>query len=344
MPQSLHRPQQPPQNQLSRQGVQKGGGNESKSKRIVATILGIALLVAAVGAGVFLVGQQQVIRIGAWDCRNYVFDVGSDGLVTVQNGSTRDEPAQQAKVFINGNLVATLDVPALDAGDAATLSTVDVGDICSFSWEVIGTKDCSDKGGHDRDPSLTLDQSFFTWTGPPQLSNATTTFCDGSSTGKVNYSEPGSSTTVTFDKTIQSVDGKGGACDKSASQTCTAPTPTEGPTPTPTQPLTPTPTPTPPPIGAACLDVKAYDTNWNLLTGFDLSDLEPGDIVRFAVAGTTTSGGFDKARFTINGTLRPEVTAQKPASDEFYDEYTVPEGVANFTVSAEIHHTSLGWF
>ncbi|MCH7640898.1 hypothetical protein IID22_01695, partial [Patescibacteria group bacterium] len=41
--------------------VTTGGSKErggSKSKRIVATILGIALLVAAVGAGVFLVGQQ----------------------------------------------------------------------------------------------------------------------------------------------------------------------------------------------------------------------------------------------------------------------------------------------
>ena len=328
---------------------QDSGNDGGRNKRVIATILGIVLLIAAVGTGVFLVGQQQELRIGAWDCQKYVFEVGQGGEVTVRNGSTRDEPAQQAQVYINGNLVATLDVPALDAGDASTIGTVDISnDVCSFSWEVIGTRDCSDRGGHDRDPSLSINQFSFTWSGPPQLSHATTTFCDGSSTGNVDYNEPGDSITVNFDKDIQSVDGKGGSCENFASQTCTAPTPTDGPTPTasptPTPSSTPTVTPTPPPIGAACLNVKAYDLNWNLLTGFDLSSLKPGDVVRYAVAGTTTQGTFDKARFTINGTLRPEVSAQKPGTDEFFDEYTIPPGVESFTVSAQIHHTTLGWF
>lgn len=320
------------------------GGGKRSNKKVIATILGVLLLVGGVATGVFLVSQQQEIRIGAWDCRNYVFDVNNDGLVTVQNGSTRNEPAQQASVFINGNHVATLDVPALDAGDAATLGTVDIGDTCSFSWEVVGTKDCNDKGGNDKDPSLSIEQFSFTWNGPPQLSHATTTFCDGSSSGKIDYQESGSSTTATFDKDVQSVEGFGGGCTESSSRVCTQPTPTEGPTPTPAPSPTLTPTPTPPPIGASCLDVKAYDANWNLLSGFDLSDLEPGDVVRFAVAGTTTLGTFDKARFTINGTLRPEVASKKPGSEEFYDEYTFPAGVSDFSVKAQIHHTILGWF
>ncbi len=96
------------------------------------------------------------------------------------------------------------------------------------------------------------------------------------------------------------------------------------------------------PATAQCQAIKAYDTSWNLLTTTQLSQLKAGDKVRFTVTGTTTSGVFDKARFTINGTLRPEVTTTKPnATQEFYDEYTIPAGTTSFTVTAEIHHAAL---
>lgn len=98
---------------------------------------------------------------------------------------------------------------------------------------------------------------------------------------------------------------------------------------------------TPAPI-AQCSAIKAYDTNWNLLTISQLSTLKVGDKVRFTVMGTTTSGNFDKARFTINGTQTPEVTGQKPGgAGEFYYEYTVPSGVTSFTVTAQIHQQQL---
>jgi hypothetical protein len=103
---------------------------------------------------------------------------------------------------------------------------------------------------------------------------------------------------------------------------------------TPTQPGGPT---------AQCLNIKAYDTDWNLLSSDQRSTLKPGDTVRFAVAGQTTGGSFDKARFKINGVQRPEVTQKKPGSEEYYDEYTIPEGVTSFTINAQIHHATLGW-
>lgn len=104
------------------------------------------------------------------------------------------------------------------------------------------------------------------------------------------------------------------------------------------------PAPVPPQVETTCLQVKAYDTQWNQLTSSELSGLEPGDVVRFAVAGITTSGSFDKAKFTINGSLRPEVSQKKTGTDEFYDEYPIPEDTTSFTVSAQVHHTALGWF
>jgi len=89
--------------------------------------------------------------------------------------------------------------------------------------------------------------------------------------------------------------------------------------------------------------VLAYDSQWHPLTEDDLKKLEPGDVVFFAVSGTTSEGTFDKAKFTINGEEKPEVTKQKPESGEFYFEYEIPEGVSSFEVTAKIHHTILGW-
>lgn len=113
---------------------------------------------------------------------------------------------------------------------------------------------------------------------------------------------------------------------------------------TPTPPFTPLPTPTSPPgISAQCLEVKTYDTQWNLLTKEDLENLKPQDTVRFAVSGQASSGTFDKARFTVNGQGIGETSTQKPGSDEFYIEYTIPDGIADFEVKGEVHHSSLGW-
>jgi len=92
-----------------------------------------------------------------------------------------------------------------------------------------------------------------------------------------------------------------------------------------------------------CLNVQAYDTNWNLLTSAQLSALTAGSVVRFTVSGTPADQ-IDKAIFTINGVLGPEVTTPKPGTNEYYYEYTIPAGVSSFTVTAQIHHLTLGWF
>jgi len=110
----------------------------------------------------------------------------------------------------------------------------------------------------------------------------------------------------------------------------------------------PTATPTPRPgveISARCLNIKAFDTSWDEI--IDLSSLKAGDIIRFTVSGTTNSGNIDKARFRINSpTWRTDVVAKKPGTGEFYDEYTIPEGVTSFTINTQLHHTSsdISWF
>jgi len=90
--------------------------------------------------------------------------------------------------------------------------------------------------------------------------------------------------------------------------------------------------------------VKAYNTSWVQLTQEQLNNLSAGDKVRFTVSGSTTEGTFDKARFTINGSQKDPVSTKKPGTEEFYYEYEIPSGETSFTVDAEIHHSSLGWF
>ncbi len=94
---------------------------------------------------------------------------------------------------------------------------------------------------------------------------------------------------------------------------------------------------------AQCFEVKVFNTDWTQIMISDLASKHAGDTVYFSVGGTATAGSFDKARFTVNGQLRAEVTALRPGTTEFYDVYTIPEGITTLTVAAQIHHISLGW-
>lgn len=95
---------------------------------------------------------------------------------------------------------------------------------------------------------------------------------------------------------------------------------------------------------AQCLAVKAFDTNWAALTLPGLAALAPGQKIRFTVGGTATSGSFVGAKFKINGQETGEITTLKPSETAVYFyEYTIPAGVTSFSVSAKIHHSTLGW-
>lgn len=96
---------------------------------------------------------------------------------------------------------------------------------------------------------------------------------------------------------------------------------------------------------AKCVDIKAYDENWTLLSAAELTTLKAGSVVRFAVTGSTSTGAFSKARFKINGELGAEVTTKRPTSEDFYTEFTVPKGTTTFTIFAELFHSQFNkWF
>lgn len=94
---------------------------------------------------------------------------------------------------------------------------------------------------------------------------------------------------------------------------------------------------------AQCTAIFAYDTNWVRLDASALAALTAGATLRLTVTGQTSSGDFDKARFSVNGTMLPETTAKKPNSSEFFTEYIIPQGTTTFNVEAEVHHPTLGW-
>lgn len=225
------------------QAPRKYGG-----KKAVITMFALALLVLGGISTILLVQRKTLVTSQAWDCSKYVFNVSKTGTVTVQNGSSSNQPEQKADVYINNTKVKTFDVPALAKGSGATLGTVTVPSDQGFTWKVDGSADCDKSGKYD-----------------------------------------GTAATAT------------------------------------------------------CSEVKAYDTNWKLLSADELKSLKSGTKVRFAVSGTASTGSFDKARFTINGAQRSEVSVKKPNSEEFYDEYTIPSGTTNFTITGQIHHATFGW-
>lgn len=97
------------------------------------------------------------------------------------------------------------------------------------------------------------------------------------------------------------------------------------------------------PSSSYCQTVKVYDSKWGILSTDQLSQLKTGDKVILAVKGQTSSGSFDKARFSINGQISAETAKRKADTGEFYMEYAIPEQVANFQIEGEIHHNSFGW-
>lgn len=122
------------------------------------TVLTVIVTVILAGVAIFTAVRLYQLRQesvspaspesepSAWDCKNYNFSVSASGVVTVANNSSKSEAPQQAQVYINNQLVATFDVPTLITGQSATLGTVSVPSGESFSWKVLGTKDCQNSG------------------------------------------------------------------------------------------------------------------------------------------------------------------------------------------------------
>lgn len=131
---------------ITTSGSDSGGGG--RRRRIIMIGIALVLMVTGIASGTYLLSRQQVGTPFAWDCATYIFDVDETGAVTVRNGSTRDLPAQVADVYIDGQLVAEFEAPALDSGDSASLGVVEVPEDGRFSWRVEGNKDCENSDSY----------------------------------------------------------------------------------------------------------------------------------------------------------------------------------------------------
>jgi len=95
-----------------------------------------------------------------------------------------------------------------------------------------------------------------------------------------------------------------------------------------------------------CLEIKVFNSEDVELTAEDLADLAAGDVVKFAVRGSASSGAITKARFTINGTLGTEITGKQEINGVSYyvETYTIPDDVTTFSMKAELYHPTALWF
>ncbi len=125
--------------------------NNSKGnnkKKIVIALVALIVLIGGAGSAIFLASKNQSNPVSARDCTKYTFNVTRTGVVSVTNATAQSEPGQKANVTINGQLVDTLNVPALQPGDNATLGNVDVSGTAAFTWSVVGSLDCANSGAY----------------------------------------------------------------------------------------------------------------------------------------------------------------------------------------------------
>jgi hypothetical protein len=118
------------------------------SKKSLILGFGLVAVIISIITAVFVVQHRQQANVSACDCQKYTFLVTSIGAVTVTNAQTISEPSQRVTIKINGSAIATLDVPALDAGESQTLGTVPVPVSGQFSWTATGSQFCSQSGSY----------------------------------------------------------------------------------------------------------------------------------------------------------------------------------------------------
>lgn len=346
-----------------------GGG------KIIATILGIFILVGGVGAGILLTQQQQLFQQKArsFDCGYDANGNKNDNFCTSSCAAGHNQAGNCVK---DGefccNLAATTPAPSTNPNKGS----------CIFDhYQHTGV--CTQVGGQwmkcDTDPigeegySSSVCQNY-----PPAPGLTYDYGCDPDYPNCVT----GGYCINTSKKCTPSVPAQANCTpDSSCGSSTTKPTttPTKSPTPSPTPAkdcyscnsnnqcvfdegckmsgprcsLGSVCSPTPTPFAPYCAAIHAYDTSWNSLNGDTsnkLSSLKPGDKVRFTVNGEP-SGSITKAKFTITAkvgglsqtTNSGDVTARKPGTNEFYYEYTIPSGATSISVKGQIYATS-SWF
>ncbi|MDO8341521.1 MAG: hypothetical protein Q7T59_06125 [Candidatus Woesebacteria bacterium] len=347
--------------------------------KIIATILGLFLLIGGVGAGVFLVKQNQNINEKAslacgveGNCLN-LNQTCCEGLKTEADL----DKCNQAGVQTGYKCVM---------GCANVGTCLKLYQTCCSGYEPYADTACNNVGVESgykckipaKTPtptpttaSITIPNNCDTQIkcskgdttcSVGNLFNKGTCYvnhyrCDKLADGKgcSQYLVAGQATSASFNQSCGSeqIDLYCEACGYTGSNqleintghtyVCSG-TPTTPPTAPPTTP------PTSAPGTASCTDIKVYTIQnrsdmvvWDVKSEASLSNFKAGDNIYFCVNGTSSSGSFDKARFNVNGNFLPDTTTKRPGSNDFCSLYTIPSGTTTFNITSQIHHTTLGW-
>lgn len=328
--------------------------------KIIATILGLFLLVGGLGAGVYLTSQNQNINeqaarsgptgcesnkdcVSGYVCKNsncveQPTSGGGGGVPTVPEGEAACVAGAGYWCAGCGGfcLSGTYTGGGCNAAQQAKCGEVVVQG-CSKELQFPFTKADGTQGIYCKGAAPgTLFTSYIIYLCSPQLYTQYG-YCDSRLAGKPGYSTL-SSVPSNFCGVIQIDQTSGGSAHISYNDsTNCSETPTE-------PPVIVAPTPTAPPaITASCQNVKAYSTTWTELTSTQLTALKANSQVNFCVTGVATGGSFDKAKFMINNVEQTETTTKRPSSNDFCQLYNLPAGVTNYNVVAQIHHVTLGW-
>jgi len=295
-----------------------GGG------RVIATILGLFLLVGGVGAGIVLTQQPQLlsslaVKINPNDIGNPSARIAAGGGNGGSGGNNPDIVNQQAGSYNASLSNSSITYNKVDYGVTGSTGKTcsDIGDPSTrqqcFLDHPVGNADATK-------PCGTTDNPLGSVSSDGQTCVVGGIGCNGTDNNCANdhwttCADKGGTGNASCLKVVSTANGGG------TSTTTT----TSGPS-------------------AICLNVTAYSASWVALTDADLSALQPDTTVNFCVVGSVSSGAFDKAQFKINTTLEPETTAIRPGStNEYCQSYKILSTDTTVNVRAKIHEATLGW-
>lgn len=292
-----------------------GGG------RVIATILGILLLVGGLGAGVYITQQQQLFQQKAVDTTTTCSEVPSFDNTKVRvlektsSITTKEIDMSDSKMTGSPKFLSTA------ANEDYYITRSDENGNYSATGKYItismkrSTTYADDRSGLNLDAVILIDKTTGKEYPATQVIKKVrgTSLTSGYNDTAENALGPADGATTHMGDPTSSIT-LGFAC----STTTSAP---------------------------SCSAIKIYDTSWNLLSSSDLKNLSAGTVVRFAVSGAPSSGNtITKAKFTVNGTEMSEISQVKSGTTEFYDEYTIPDDTTEFNIDAKLYDSVYGWF
>ncbi len=93
-----------------------------------------------------------------------------------------------------------------------------------------------------------------------------------------------------------------------------------------------------------CQNIKAYSEDGSTAyTASQLSSLTAGSKIRLVAVGSGAVTNYTSVRFTVNGSLLPASTL-KDSNNNYYDSYTIPTGVKDFEITAQLKGSDGTWY